>query len=34
MAEIISTGGSVRMEKWAAKQDEVTLYLSILTIAE
>ncbi len=33
-AEIISTRGSVRVKEWAAKQDEATLYLSILTIAE
>ena len=33
-AEIISAGGSARVKAWAAKQDEATLYLSILTIAE
>ncbi len=33
-AEIISPGGSARVKAWAASQDEATLYLSILTIAE
>ena len=33
-AEIISTRGSSRVKEWAANQDEATLYLSILTIAE
>ncbi len=33
-AEIISAGGSARVKAWAAKQDEATLHLSILTIAE
>jgi predicted nucleic acid-binding protein len=33
-AEIISTRGSLRVKEWAANQDEATLYLSILTIAE
>ena len=33
-AEIISAGGAARVKAWAAKQDEATLYLSILTIAE
>jgi predicted nucleic acid-binding protein len=33
-AEIISGGGSARVKAWAANQDERTLYLSILTIAE
>ena len=32
-AEIISAGGAARVKAWAAKQDEATLYLSILTIA-
>jgi predicted nucleic acid-binding protein len=33
-AEIISAGGSARVKAWAASQDEATLHLSILTIAE
>jgi predicted nucleic acid-binding protein len=33
-AEIVSAGGSVRVKAWAAAQNEATLYLSILTIAE
>ena len=33
-AEIISAGGSARVKAWAAGQDEATLHLSILTIAE
>ncbi len=33
-AEIISARGDARVKGWAAKQDEATLYLSILTIAE
>jgi toxin FitB len=33
-AEIISPGGSARVKAWAAAQDEATLHLSILTIAE
>lgn len=33
-AEIISAGGSARVKAWAAVQDEATLHLSILTIAE
>ncbi len=33
-AEIISAGGSARVKAWAAAQDEATLHLSILTIAE
>jgi predicted nucleic acid-binding protein len=33
-AEIISAGGSARVKAWAANQDETTLHLSILTIAE
>ncbi len=34
IAEIISAGGSARVKAWAAGQDEATLHLSILTIAE
>jgi len=33
-AEIIRPGGSERVKSWAAAQDERTLHLSILTIAE
>lgn len=33
-AELISPGGSARVKAWADEQDEATLYLSILTIAE
>lgn len=33
-AEIISSAGSARVKAWAATQDEMTLYLSVLTIAE
>jgi predicted nucleic acid-binding protein len=33
-AEIISAGGSARVKAWAAGQDQATLHLSILTIAE
>ncbi len=33
-AEIISPGGSARVKAWAALQDETTLFLSILTVAE
>ncbi len=33
-AEIISGGGSARVKAWVAGQDETTLHLSILTIAE
>ena len=33
-AEIISLGGSARVKAWAAGQDEATLYLSVLTLAE
>lgn len=33
-AEIISPGGSTRVKAWAARQDEATFHLSILTIAE
>jgi len=33
-AEIISAGGSARVKAWAAQQDEASLHLSILTIAE
>lgn len=33
-AEIISPGGSARVKAWAAGQDEATLYLSVLTLAE
>ena len=33
-AEIISACFAARVKAWAAKQDEATLYLSILTIAE
>jgi toxin FitB len=33
-AEIISPGGSPRVKAWAAGQDEATLYLSVLTLAE
>jgi predicted nucleic acid-binding protein len=32
--EIISAGGSACVKAWAASQDEATLHLSILTIAE
>ncbi len=34
IAEIISAGGSARVKAWAAGQDEATLHISILTIAE
>lgn len=34
IAEIINVGGSARVKAWAAGQDEATLHLSILTIAE
>jgi predicted nucleic acid-binding protein len=34
IAELIRAGGSIRVKQWAAAQDEATLYLSILTIAE
>lgn len=34
VAEIISAGGFGRVKAWAARQDEATLYLSILTFAE
>jgi predicted nucleic acid-binding protein len=33
-AEIISQGGTARAKAWASGQDEASLYLSILTIAE
>jgi predicted nucleic acid-binding protein len=33
-AEIISAGGSASVKVWAAGQEEATLHLSILTIAE
>ena len=33
-AEITSTRGSFRVKEWAANQNEATLSLSILTIAE
>jgi len=34
IAEIISAGGSARVKAWATGQDEATLHISILTIAE
>lgn len=34
ITELISLGGSARVKAWAAGQDEATLHLSILTIAE
>jgi len=34
IAEIISARGAARVKAWAVGQDESTLYLSILTIAE